>query len=206
MTERALIVVDVQEDFMPGGALPAGDGYDVVPVINELMPSFEHVVATQDWHPDDHGSFASNHDGKDIGEVTELNGLDQILWPDHCIQNTSGAKFAEDLETAHFDDIFKKGTDPGIDSYSGFYDNGHKRSTGLDEHLSELGIETVIIAGIATDVCVKFTTLDACELGYDTKLLVDACRGVAQSPGDIEDAIGAMSAAGADILSYRKYL
>ena len=196
---KTLIVVDVQEDFMPGGPLAARNGREVVPAINALMDEFDYIVATQDWHPPDHGSFAVNHPGHKPGEVIKLGGLDQILWPPHCVQDTPGAKFAEGLRKDRFDEVFKKGSDPRIDSYSGFYDNGHVRSTGLTEHLQSKGIDEVSLCGVATDYCVKFTTLDALRDGFKTHLHIDACRGVEANPGDMEAAIQEMRKAGAVI-------
>ncbi len=194
--ERALIVVDVQHDFMPDGALPAAGGYDVVPVANKLMPHFDLVVATQDWHPADHGSFASNHEGRDPGEVIDLDGLDQILWPDHCVQHSEGAEFVDELETDHFDDVFRKGIDPEIDSYSGFFDNGHRRATGMGDYLRDRDVQEIFIVGVATDYCVKFTALDGRELDFDTWVVADGIAGVENEPGDIDAAIGTMREAG----------
>ncbi len=196
---RALILVDIQNDFMPDGALPVPDGYEVVPVANRLQPAFDLVVATQDWHPADHGSFASNHDGRDPGEVIELDGLEQVLWPDHCVQRTDGAEFVPALDTDRIDTVFRKGTDPTIDSYSGFFDNGHRKATGLADFLRERGVEEVVILGVATDYCVKFTVLDACELGFRTIVVRDGCRAVNLAEGDDERAFEAMRAAGATI-------
>lgn len=199
MPNRALIVVDVQYDFMPDGALPVDGGYDVVPLINDLMRHFDLVVATQDWHPVEHCSFASNHEGRKPGDVIEVEELDQILWPDHCIQGTRGAEFVDDLDVDGFDEVFQKGTDPRYDSYSGFYDNGHKKATGLGMYLREQGVERVYVAGVATDYCVKFTALDGCRDDFETYVVLDACRGVAMNAGDIEKAVVEMVAAGADI-------
>lgn len=200
MTARALVVVDVQNDFMPDGALPAAGGYDVVPIINGLMEQFDLVVATQDWHPPDHGSFASNHEGHEPGDIVDLDGLDQILWPDHCVQNTPGVEFVDSLETDHFDEVFRKGVDRNIDSYSGFYDNDHRRATGLADYLREHDIETIAVAGIATDYCVKFTTLDGADLGFDTWVVVDGCRGVGNELADIDAAYAEMREAGARLV------
>jgi nicotinamidase/pyrazinamidase len=197
---RALILVDIQNDFMPGGPLPVPDGYAVIPVANRLQPRFELVVATQDWHPANHGSFASQHPGRQLYEVTELNGLEQILWPDHCVQHTRGAELAASLNTAGIHRVFRKGTDPGIDSYSGFFDNGHRRATGLGEYLRERGVAEVAIAGVATDYCVKFTVLDARRLGLRTLVVEDGCRGVDVRPGDVQRAIEEMRLAGAEIV------
>ena len=197
---NALIVVDVQNDFLPGGALAVPNGDEVVAVANRLMPRFELVVATQDWHPGDHGSFASQHSGKSPGDRIDLNGLDQILWPDHCVENTPGAQFAPGLERERIGEIFRKGTDREIDSYSGFFDNGHRKATGLGDYLMRMGVSVVHILGLATDYCVKFTALDACRLGFTTHLVEDGCRGVELCPGDCVAAITEMKAAGVNVI------
>lgn len=200
MYRTALILVDLQNDFMPGGALAVAEGDLVVPVVNDLEPLFDLVVATQDWHPADHGSFASQHPGRKPGELITLNGLEQVLWPDHCVQGSLGAEFHLDLELDSFDHVVRKGTDPAIDSYSGFFDNGHVKSTGLDVYLRDYDVTEVCIAGLATDYCVKYTALDARALGFETSLIVDATRGVELQPGDVERAIDAMRDAGVTIL------
>lgn len=197
---RALILVDIQNDFMPDGALPVPGGYDVVPVANALAERFELVVATQDWHPPNHGSFASNH-GKTPGEMAELDGLAQIMWPDHCVQNTPGADFVEDLELSLVDEVFQKGTDPEIDSYSGFFDNGHRKATGLAEFLRKRGVSEVVVAGVATDYCVKFTVLDAIEEGFAVSVVTDGCRGVNLAEGDVKRALKEMRDAGAALVT-----
>jgi nicotinamidase/pyrazinamidase len=168
---KVLIVVDVQNDFCPGGALAVREGDAVVPIINALQPKFDLVVATQDWHPANHGSFAANHSGKNIGEVIQLGDLPQVLWPVHCVQDTEGAEFVAELDTSRIAQVFRKGTDSQIDSYSGFFDNGHKRATGLGEYLQEQNATAVYVAGLATDYCVKFTALDARQLGFETYLV-----------------------------------
>jgi nicotinamidase/pyrazinamidase len=173
---RALIVVDIQPDFLPGGALAVAGGDEIVPVVNNLMDRFDLVVATQDWHPPRHGSFASVHPGKAPFETIELDGLPQVLWPDHCIQETPGAALAKDLNTARIEAIFRKGTNHQIDSYSGFYDNGHKKATGMAGYLRERGIKDVFVCGLAADYCVYYTALDALREGFVTTLIVDATR------------------------------
>lgn len=193
---NALILVDVQNDFLPGGALAVPEGDAVIPVCNAMRDRFDLVVATQDWHPRDHGSFAANHPGHSVGQTIDLNGLKQILWPVHCVQNTPGAKVAKSLRLLPIDRVFQKGTDPGIDSYSGFFDNGHRKSTGLDAFLKCKSVTDVFVAGLATDYCVKFTALDARTLGYNVHLVVDACRGVNLHPGDVDAAIEEMRKAG----------
>jgi len=200
MPNRALILVDIQKDFMPDGPLPTHGGYSVVPVANRLMDHLDLVVATQDWHPPDHGSFASNHEGVGPYEVTELAGLEQILWPDHCVRETEGAEFVDELRTDRIDQVVRKGTDPEIDSYSGFYDNDHRKATGLGEFLNDQGVDSIVLCGVATDVCVKFTALDGCELGFETWAVVDGCRGVGQQFGDIDAAFGEMREAGAKLV------
>lgn len=189
---RALLLVDIQNDFLPGGALAVPHGGEVVPVANRMMPEYEVVVATQDWHPADHQSFASQHDGHAVGEVITVEGLDQILWPDHCVQETLGAEFAADLNVGGIDHVIRKGTDRLFDSYSGFFDNGHRKATGLGDYLKQRGVAAVDVMGLATDYCVKFTALDAVTLGFETRLLVEGVRGVELKPGDCQDAITEM--------------
>jgi len=194
---KALILVDIQNDFLPGGALAVPRGDEVIRVANRVSLKFELVVATQDWHPADHGSFAASHPGKKVGDVIDLHGLRQILWPVHCVQGTRGAEFAPGLETSGVARVFQKGTDPTIDSYSGFYDNGHRRSTGLGEYLRREGVSEVHVMGLATDYCVNFTALDAVQrLGFDTTLIQDGCRGVNLRPGDVDAAIEGMRRTG----------
>jgi nicotinamidase/pyrazinamidase len=199
--KRALILVDVQNDFMPGGALPTVRGDEVVPVINRLQPLFAFVVATQDWHPKNHGSFASNHPGKKPGDLVDLNGLEQILWPDHCVQQTPGAELHRDLDRSRIDEIVRKGTDPAIDSYSTFFDNGRRKSTGLEDHLRARDITDVFIGGLATDYCVLWSARDAISLGFRTHVITDACRGVELNPGDIAGAFDEMRSIGVDVIS-----
>ncbi|HER10034.1 MAG TPA: bifunctional nicotinamidase/pyrazinamidase [Bacteroides sp.] len=175
---NALLLIDIQKDFLPGGSLEVPEGDKIIPVVNEIQEYFDIVVATQDWHPEDHGSFASNHPGKKPGDKVALDGVEQILWPDHCIQQSEGAEFADDLNMERVQNIIKKGTDPDIDSYSGFFDNKHRRATGLHEYLREKDVDTVTIVGLAADVCVRYTALDAMELGYKVFLVRNATRAV----------------------------
>lgn len=175
---EALIIVDMQNDFLPGGSLAVPEGDQVIPVINELAEYFDLLIATQDWHPRDHKSFAEQHEGKKPGDVIELEGLEQVLWPVHCVQETKGAEFASGLNMDEIARVFKKGVDTKIDSYSGFYDNGHKRATGLHDFLKEKGVDTVAIVGLAADYCVKYTALDAVKLGYKTIVISDGARAV----------------------------
>lgn len=197
MHNKALIIVDVQNDFLPGGALAVPDGDHVISVINDAQKQFDLVIATQDWHPANHGSFAANHPGNQPGDVVMLNGLTQILWPEHCVQGTKGAEFAEALDMTRVKRIFKKGTDAGIDSYSGLYDNGHKKDTGLGDFLKDEGVTDVYVAGLATDYCVKYTVLDARSLGFTVHVLKEGCRGVNLFPGDVQQAYRAMERVGA---------
>ena len=196
---KTLILVDIQNDFLPGGELAVTDGDQVIAVANRLMPKFDLVVATQDWHPANHGSFASQHDGVEIGDSFALNGLQQIAWPDHCVQNTSGAEFALSLNTDAIDCVVQKGTDREIDSYSGFFDNDQQAATGMAELLKQRGTTEVAVMGLATDYCVKFTALDSEKLGFKTKLILPGCRGVDLQPGDIAAAIEQMRSAGVQI-------
>lgn len=198
---HALLLIDIQHDFLPGGALGVPEGDQVIQVANAAMARAEHVVATQDWHPPDHGSFASQHPGVAIGESFLLDGLPQIAWPDHCVQGTHGAEFPVALHTASIRYVARKGTDRSIDSYSGFFDNGHRQTTGLNDYLMSQGIRELTIMGLATDYCVKSTVLDAIELGYLTRVLLDGCRGVDLRSGDVEAAVAAMQGAGAEIVT-----
>lgn len=196
MTKKALIIVDVQNDFIPGGALAVPAGDQVVDAINTLQPKFDLVVATQDWHPAHHGSFASNHADKQPGEIISLNGLTQILWPDHCVQDTPGAQFVKELHTAKIAKVFRKGTDPEVDSYSGLFDNGHRKDTGLGDFLKDQKVDDVYVVGLATDYCVKFTALDCRTLGFRTHIIQAGCRAVNLQPDDGEQALDQMRRAG----------
>ena len=196
---KTLLIIDLQNDFLPSGPLGVNNGNELVPIINELLPHYEHVVATQDWHPIDHGSFAANHPNRVVGEQIELAGLPQILWPTHCVQGTDGAKLPLELDTHRIDTVFRKGTKCEVDSYSGFHDNGHRHSTGLADYLRKKEVTELHVCGIATDYCVKFSVLDALLEGFTTILLSDACRGVELTPGDIQTALLEMKTAGAAI-------
>lgn len=196
----ALILVDIQNDFCPGGALAVGEGDQVVEVANRVASGFELVVATQDWHPPEHKSFAANHEGCSPGQVIDLGGLDQVLWPVHCVQGSSGAAFHDDLELAAVARVFQKGTDPDIDSYSGFFDNGHRKSTGLADYLRSRDVDRVFVLGLATDYCVKLTALDAVAEGFAVTLVEDGCRGVELAEGDVDRALAEMREAGVDVV------
>lgn len=197
---NALILVDIQHDFMPWGSLPVPEGDKIFPAVNRLQEQFDTVVASQDWHPPDHLSFASNHEGRKPFEVTEVDGLEQILWPDHCVQGSEGAEFVPDLDMSRVAQVFRKGTDPRIDSYSAFHDNGHRKATGLADWLRERGVDTVYIAGLAEDVCVFYTAMDAVREGFDTYLVEDATYGVNMNEGDVERCLAEMRGAGVHII------
>lgn len=200
----ALLLVDIQNDFLPGGALEVKQGDQIIPTVNELQPYFELVVATQDFHPADHGSFAANHSGKKPGEFIILEGLEQILWPVHCVQGTAGAEFAKALKMNQVATVVKKGLDKNIDSYSGFYDNGHKRSTGLTRYLKDKGVDRVFVTGLAADYCVKFTALDALKEGFKTVVVQDATRAVNLEEGDFEKAMDELQEKGATIMQSKE--
>lgn len=173
---KTLVIVDVQNDFIPGGALAVAGGDSIVPLINQLQKKFDLIVATQDWHPPGHASFASNHAGKNPFDKIDLHGIEQVLWPNHCIQGSEGAYFHRDLDMKKVEAIFRKGMDPEIDSYSGFYDNDHQKSTGLAGYLREKGATEIYFCGLAADFCVYFSVKDALQEGFSVTLLEDATR------------------------------
>jgi nicotinamidase/pyrazinamidase len=190
-----LLVVDVQNDFMPGGALAVPGGDEVVPVINRLVARFEHVVLTQDWHPRRHISFASSHPGKQPFETTRLAYGTQVLWPDHCVQGTSGAVFHPDLDVTKAQLVIRKGHHAGIDSYSAFLEADRKTATGLAGYLRERGFERLYVCGLATDFCVAWSALDARAAGFETTVIEQACRAI-DLEGSLERAWSDMAAAG----------
>jgi nicotinamidase/pyrazinamidase len=196
---RALVIVDLQYDFLPGGALAVPRGDQVVPIAQRLLPHFNVVAATQDWHPRDHGSFTANHPGKKDYDVIELGGVSQLLWPVHCVQDTRGAALHDDLDKTNMT-VFRKGTDKAIDSYSGFFDNGKRRETGLEAWLRERWITRVYVMGLATDYCVKATALDARDLGFEVWLIEDGCRAVDVQQGDGDRALMQMRGAGVNVI------
>ena len=183
---KALVIIDVQNDFIPGGALAVPEGFKIVELINRLQPKFDLVIATQDWHPDDHSSFAINHPGKKKFEKITWKGCEQVLWPVHCLQNSWGAKLHPELKTAKIEAIFRKGTDPEIDSYSAFYDNGHQKTTGLVGYLKEKGVDELYFCGLAAEICVYFSVIDALDEGFESTIIEDATR--ALNPADFENA------------------
>jgi nicotinamidase/pyrazinamidase len=173
-----LLVVDIQNDFCPGGALAVPRGDEVVPVINRLARAFDHVVLTQDWHPAGHSSFASVHPGKQPYDIVEMSYGPQILWPDHCVQETLGAAFRSDLDVPHVELIIRKGYRPRIDSYSALFENDHNTPTGLAGYLRERGLGRVFLAGLAFDFCVRYSAEDAAAAGFEVAVVEDACRGI----------------------------
>jgi len=200
--KKALVLVDLQNDFIPGGSLAVREGDAVIPVANNVQKKkWDLIVATQDWHPKDHGSFASNHRGKHPGDVIELGGLPQVLWPDHCVQGSRGAEFHPVLDRSRVTRVFRKGTDKEIDSYSTFFDNAHRKSTGLGEWLEQQKVTDVYLLGLATDYCVKYSALDAVHLGFKTHVVIDGCRGVELNAGDTKSAIDEMQKAGVEIIT-----
>ena len=190
MQTRALIVIDVQNDFCPGGALAVQDGDQVVDPINKMIGDFDHVILTQDWHPEGHLSFASQHDGKSPFEQTIMPYGDQTLWPDHCVQGSEGAEFHSGLNWTKAEMVVRKGYRREIDSYSAFFENDKKTPTGLSGYLKERGISQLTMAGLATDFCVAFSAIDAASLGFDVEVILPACRAI-----DLEGSLNASMAA-----------
>jgi nicotinamidase/pyrazinamidase len=199
--KKALIMVDLQNDFCPGGSLAVPQGDQVIAIANRLQPYFDCVIATQDWHPHDHTSFAINHPQHSVGDVMILDHVQQVLWPAHCVQGTQGAQFHAQLDLTRVEHYVHKGTDKYIDSYSAFFDNAHLRSTELATYLKDRGLHDIYIMGLATDYCVKYSCLDAAKLGFNVHVIKEACRGIELSEGDIEKAYQEMQAAGVKIVS-----
>lgn len=200
-SDVALVLVDLQNDFVPGGALGVPHGDEVVPIANAMAQRFDLVIATQDWHPPDHQSFAAAHPGHKVGDVIDLHGLPQILWPVHCVQGTRGAEFVAEFDRSRVARVFRKGVDREIDSYSALFDNAHRRSTGLGEYLRERRVRHIYLMGLATDYCVKFSALDARQMGLEVTIIEDGCRGVELKPGDVARAMDEMRAAGAKVVT-----
>ncbi|QXP59245.1 bifunctional nicotinamidase/pyrazinamidase [Olleya sp. HaHaR_3_96] len=173
---KTLLVIDVQNDFMPGGSLAVPDGDNIVPVINSIQDKFDLIVATQDWHPKTHSSFAVNHDNKSNFDSIEWRGKTQILWPEHCVEGSKGAELHSELDTIKYEAIFRKGTDKNIDSYSAFYDNNHLKSTGLAGYLKEKEASKLYFCGLASDICVYFSIRDAVQEGFECYFIEDAAK------------------------------
>ena len=199
--KNALLIVDVQNDFCPGGALAIHEGDRIIPAINRIQPLFDTIIATRDWHPPDHVSFAATHPGKHIHDVMDIGGIPQVLWPPHCVSGTTGAAFHPDLETGRFRLILHKGMNPALDSYSVFLENDKKTRTGMDGFLRSLEITRIFLCGLATDYCVLYSALDAISFGFETCVVIDACCGVDVPEGNIEKAIGLMKSSGVSIIS-----
>lgn len=201
---RALILVDIQNDFCNGGSLEVPKANKIIPVVNKLMlkGDFDFIVALKDWHPKEHKSFASNHDGKKVFDVIDLNGIKQVLWPDHCVQGTKGAELHKDLLVEYIDEIVVKGTNELVDSYSGFYDNGHLFDTDLAGLLDDHDIDEVYIVGLATDYCVKFTALDGLDEGFGVNVITDAVAGL----DGAEDALKEMADSGVELITSKDIL
>ena len=197
---NALIVIDVQNDFCPGGALAVAEGDQIIPQINAMMGKFDATILTQDWHPQGHSSFASSHAGKAPFDMIDMPYGAQVLWPDHCVQGTGGADFHADLNTDAADMIIRKGYNPDIDSYSAFFENDHKTPTGLEGYLRTRGITTLTMVGLATDFCVHFSAVDAAKLGFDVTVLEGACRAI-DMDGSLAAARAAMQDAGVKLES-----
>lgn len=195
----ALLIVDMQNDFMPGGPLGVCGADEIVPLINRLSALFPLTLATQDWHPPDHCSFAVNHLGKKPGDCVEVEGVQQILWPVHCVRQTRGAELVKALDQEAIVNIFHKGTDRLIDSYSAFFDNARKQSTGLGDYLKTHNVTQVYLAGVATEYCVLYSAFDAADLGFSVVVIVDACRPINLGPDDEKRAFEAMAARGVKI-------
>jgi nicotinamidase/pyrazinamidase len=194
--KASLLIVDVQKDFCPGGALPVPRGDEVVPVINALMKDFGSVIATQDWHPQGHISFASTHTGKASFDTVMVNGIEQVLWPDHCVRGSPGAAFHPDLDWSRLHLILRKGLRPDLDSYSAFFENDRKTPTGLASYLREIGVDRLWVSGLAADVCVFYTAMDAVRLGFETVIIEDAVRGVDVPTGNVSRTRDKMKRAG----------
>ena len=195
---KALVIIDVQNDFLINGALEVPEGNDVIEHINHIIENYVLVVATKDWHPLNHVSFASNHPGKKIGDVIKVNNIDQILWPNHCVQESKGADFPATLNIKAINKIIYKGINSQIDSYSGFYDNGKIRSTGLSDYLKTNNVTSIDFVGLATEYCVKFSVLDSIKEGFKTRVILKGIKGI-----DFEEsskALNEMESKGVDLL------
>lgn len=201
---KALLIVDVENDFTPGGALAVPDGDKVVPIINKILKHFTIIVASKDWHPPGHVSFASSHPGKKIGDVIIVDGINQVLWPDHCIRGSRGSAFVPELNKEPIISIFYKGTDQRIDGYSAFFDNAHLQTTGLADFLQSRKVTDLYIAGLATDYCVLYSTMDALQLGFKVFIISDACRAINLNPNDERDAYEKMKPNGAKIITSKE--
>ena len=198
--DKALIIIDVQNDFCPGGALAVPEGDQIIPLINKLSGRFKRVVATQDWHPEDHLSFAVNHPGKKEFDVIDYKGMKQVLWPSHCVSGTPGAEFHTYLNTENVDLILRKGNNPQIDSYSAFRENDKKTLTGLEGYLKNLAVKHTYLCGLALDYCVFYSAMDSRELEFETYVIIDATKGIDSPEGNIDKSLAIMKEAGIRIV------
>ena len=204
--KEALLIIDVQNDFCPGGTLAVPGGDRIIPYIDTVMPVFETIIATQDWHPPNHGSFASTHPGKKPFETGIVSGIEQTLWPDHCIAGTEGAELHPALRTEPVGLILRKGMNAHVDSYSAFTENDRSTRTGLHGYLSALGINNVCLCGLATDFCVFYSAMDSVRLGFHTVVIIDACAGIDFPAGNITRCIDEMKSHGIVISSTKEIL
>jgi len=196
---KVLLAIDVQNDFCPGGSLAVPEGDQIIPVVNRLSEQFGHMILTQDWHPAGHSSFASSHDGKKPYETIEMPYGEQVLWPDHCVQNSEGAEFHPDLDTELAEVIIRKGFRKEVDSYSAFYENDHKTQTGLAGYLRERGFTDIYVCGLATDFCVRWSVHDGRKEGFRMHVVEDGTRGI-DIDGSIDQAWREMKSVGAEII------
>ena len=195
---KTLVIVDIQNDFLKGGSLAVPEGEKIIKPINKIIKQYDLVIATKDWHPKNHISFASNHTDKKIGDIINVNGLDQVLWPDHCIQNSFGSDFPEQLDISKLAKVVYKGSDADIDSYSGFYDNANFRSTGLSDYLKSKNINKIDYVGLATDYCLKYTALDSVSEGFKTRVLINCIKGIDEK--DCKLALNEMKSKGVELI------
>ena len=195
---KTLVLVDIQNDFLKGGSLAVPEGEKIIKPINKIIKQYDLVIATKDWHPKNHISFASNHPDKKIGDIINVNGVDQVLWPDHCIQNSYGSDFPDQLDISKLAKVIYKGSDANIDSYSGFFDNGHFRSTGLSDYLKSKDVYKIDYVGLATDYCLKYTAIDSVSEGFKTRVLINCIKGIEEK--DCELALNEMKSKGVELI------
>ena len=195
---KTLVLVDIQNDFLKGGSLAVPEGEKIIKPINKIIKQYDLVIATKDWHPKNHISFASNHPDKKIGDIINVNGVDQVLWPDHCIQNSYGSDFPEQLDISKLAKVVYKGSDANIDSYSGFFDNGHFRSTGLSDYLKSKDVNKIDYVGLATDYCLKYTAIDSVSEGFKTRVLINCIKGIEEKGCEL--ALNKMKSKGIELI------
>ena len=195
---KTLVIVDIQNDFLKGGSLAVPEGEKIIKPINKIIKQYDLVIATKDWHPKNHISFASNHSDKKIGDIINVNGVDQVLWPDHCIQNSYGSDFPVQLDISKLTKVVYKGSDANIDSYSGFFDNGHFRSTGLSDYLKSKYVYKIDYVGLATDYCLKYTAIDSVSEGFKTRVLINCIKGIEEKGCEL--ALNEMKSKGIELI------